>query len=199
MAKIIPYQKQRFQPIDFKRADEKSIQSNFGQLDLFEPELKEETNTILLAENLFDLALKLDLHNDPTAERYYLRAIEKNENKAHALCNLGVIAAHKQKMVEAVDLFSTALVEDPRHCESHFNLANVYFAAGNFSLAILHYQIVVRIAPWFADVHFNLGLAFLEQEKLKEANEAFLAYKSLLPDKTPEPINTLLQSLSSLI
>ncbi len=199
MAKIIPYQHQRFKPIDFKRADESASLSSTGQLNLFDFQDKDAGHTLPLAENVFDLALKLDLNNDPSAERYYLRAIEQHENIAHALCNLGVIAAHKLNMVEAIDLFTQALAEDPRHCESHFNLANVYFAAGNFSLAILHYQIVISVAAWFTDVYFNLGLAYLEQEKLKEANEAFKIYKSLTPDKNVEQLNTLLLSLSSLI
>jgi tetratricopeptide (TPR) repeat protein len=200
VAKIIPYQRQRFKPIDFKRADEYGVTVPTGQLNLFDQPVKEETPTIPLADKAFDLALKLDLRNDPSAESYYLRAIEKNESIAHSLCNLGVIAAHKQNMTEAVDLFSRALVEDPRHCESHFNLANVYFAAGNYSLAILHYGIVTKIANQFADVYFNLGLAHLELEQLEEANAAFKAYKSLMPEEVqPDQINIILQSLSSLI
>ena len=197
MAKIIPYQKQRFQPIDYKRADE-TVGFTFGQLNLFD-QSKEDGNTLPLTENIFDLALKLDLHNDPSAERYYLRAIEKNENIAHALCNLGVIAAHKQNMIDAIDFFTKALVEDPRHCESHFNLANVYFEAANYPLAILHYQLVTRVAPWFADVYFNLGLAYLEMEKLKSAKDSFSQYKALLPEKNSDQIDTLLLSLTSLI
>ncbi|MEO5582972.1 MAG: tetratricopeptide repeat protein [Saprospiraceae bacterium] len=199
MAKIIPYQKQRFQPIDFKRADDYGVSTNGNQLNLFDQPSKEETPTLPLPDKTFDLALKLDLKNDPSAESYYLRAIEKNENIAHSLCNLGVIAAHKQNMSEAVDLFSRALMADPRHCESHFNLANVYFAARNFPLAILHYQIVTKIAGSFADVYFNLGLAFLEIEDLKSANDAFKKYKSLLPEEHPDPINVILKSLSGLL
>lgn len=200
MAKIIPYQRQRFKPLDFKRADEYGIAAESGQLNLFDQPVKEETLTIPLADKAFDLALKLDLRNDPSAESYYLRAIEKNENIAHSLCNLGVIAAYKQNMTEAVDLFTRALVEDPRHCESHFNLANVYFAAGNYSLAILHYQVVTKIANLFADVYFNMGLAHLELEQLAAANDAFKTYKSLLPEEAqPDQINIILKSLSSLI
>ena len=200
MTKIIPYQKQRFQPIDFKRADEYGLSSDGGQLNLFDQPIKEETPTLMLADKVFDLALRLDLRNDPSASSYYLRAIEKNESIAHSLCNLGVIAAHKQDMTEAIDLFTRALVADPRHCESHFNLANVYFAAGNYLLSILHYQIVIKIASQFADVYFNLGLAQLEVENLEAANDAFKTYKSLLTDDIQSiQVDTLLKSLSSLI
>jgi tetratricopeptide (TPR) repeat protein len=200
VAKIIPYQKRRFQPIDFIRADDLMSTGPAGQLNLFAPPTPSiENNTLPLSENVFDFALKLDLRNDPTAEDYYLRSIENNENTAPSLCNLGVIAAHKQKMVEALDFFTKALIEDPRHFESHFNLANAYFSLGQFRLAILHFQLVIQIAPNFADVYFNLGLAFLEIEDLKAANIAFQNYKVLKPDQHTDHINLLLQSLASLI
>ena len=32
-------------------------------------------------------------------------------------------------------------------------------------------------------IYFNLGLAHLELEQLEEANEAFKAYKSLIPEE----------------
>lgn len=197
MAKIIPYQNNRFKPIDYKRADD--APSNKGQLNLFQQTTAEEATLLPLNENSFDLALKLDLKDDPTAERFYLKAIEKNENQAHALCNLGVLAAHKQNMTEAIDFFSKALVENPRHAESHFNLANVYFACRDYNLAILHYQLVNKISPDFADAYFNLGLSYLELEKMKEAHEAFRHYQLLAPIQHSDQLQIILKSLSSLI
>lgn len=199
MAKVIPYQAKRFQPIDFKRADDNAgNQGQQGQLDLF-AQANAQPLQLPLADNTFELALKLDLRNDPSAEQYYLKSIEKKEHVAHSYCNLGVIAAHGQKMALAIDYFSRALVEEPRHCESHFNLANVYFVAGNITLAVLHYNVVTRIDPDFADVYFNLGLAFLEQEELKSAKECFQKFKTLSPGRDTESVNIILKSLSSLV
>ncbi|MEP7266349.1 MAG: tetratricopeptide repeat protein [Saprospiraceae bacterium] len=198
MGKVIPYQDHRFKPLDYKKADDASVQAYTRQLNLFDAP-KEDTTLLPLTNTAFDLALKLDLIHDPGAERLYLRAIEKNESTAHSLCNLGVIAAHKLNMVEAIDYFTRALIEDPRHCESHFNLANVFFAGGNYPLAVLHYQLVNRIAPDFADGYFNLGLTLLETENFKAAREAFLNYQKLLPDQKSEQILTILKSLSSLL
>lgn len=198
MAKIIPYQSKRFQPIDYKRADEPTAEHSRGQLDLFSAS-PDQSIQLPIAQNTFDLALKLDLKNDPSAERYYLKSVENHESTAHALCNLGVLAAHKQKMAEAVDLFTKALIEDPRHLESHFNLANVYYVAGNIPLSILHYQIVTKIAPDFKDVYFNLGLAFLEKEDFKSANLNLQHYKSLNPDKNLRNLTLILESLASLV
>ncbi len=198
MAKIIPYQTQRFQPIDYKRADDPALTQAAGQLDLFNTG-NEQAVQLPLAQNTFDLALKLDLRNDPSAERYYLKSIENHESTAHALCNLGVMAAHKQKMALAVDFFTKALIEEPRHIESHFNLANVYFIAGNIPLSILHFQVVIQIAPEFKDVYFNLGLAYLELEDFKAARINLQHYKSLNPDKNLQNLNLILDSLASII
>lgn len=198
MGKIIPYQNRRFKPLDFIRVDDKSVPT--GQMNLFEtPGRESEATLIPISDNSFDLALKLDLRNDPGAERFYLRAIEKNENIAHAYCNLGVLAAHKENMIEAVDYFTKALADDPRHAETHFNLANVYIAVGNHPLAIFHYRLVNKIAPDFADGYFNLGLSLLETEDLKSAQEAFKQYKLLSPELKSEQVNTILKSLESLV
>jgi len=197
MAKVIPYQAKRFQPIDFKRADDHAGNpGQEGQLDLFS---QVQPLQLPLAENTFELALKLDLRNDPSAEQYYLKSIEKKEHIAHSYCNLGVIAAHRQKMAQAIDYFSRALVEEPRHCESHFNLANVYFVAGNTGLAVLHYEVVTLIDLEFADVYYNLGLAFLEMEELKSAKDCFQKFKKLYPGHESDSVNVLLKSLSSLV
>lgn len=197
MGKVIPYQNRRFKPLDFVRVDEKSTPT--GQMNLFESTGPEETTLLPIFDNSFDLALKLDLKDDPGAERFYLRAIEKNENTAHSYCNLGVLAAHKENMVEAVDYFTKALAEDPRHVETHFNLANVYFAVGNHHLAVFHYRLVNRIAPDFADGYFNLGLTLLEIEDLKSAQEVFTQYQLLSPEAKSDQVNTILKSLASLV
>lgn len=197
MGKVIPYNSNSFKPLDYKRVDEKTT-TDHGQLNLFDVP-KEEAILLPIADTVFDLALKLDLRQDPSAERFYLKAIEKNENTADSLCNLGVIAAHKENMLDAVDCFSKALVEDPRHVESHFNIANVYFALRNYPLATLHYQLVTRIAPGFADGYFNLGLTLLEREELASAKEAFEKYQSIIPEGGSEQVVILLKSLTSLI
>lgn len=197
MGKVIPYQYRRFKPLDFVRVDEKS--SPNGQMNLFDSAGPEEATLLPISDNAFDLALKLDLRNDPGAERFYLRAIEKNENSAHAYCNLGVLAAHKENMIEAVDYFTKALADDPRHVETHFNLANVYFAVGNHHLAIFHYRLVNRIAPDFADGYFNLGLTLLETEDLIQARDAFIQYQKLSPNLKSDQVTTILKSLAKLI
>jgi tetratricopeptide (TPR) repeat protein len=196
MAKIIPYKQRSIPPKDFKRVHEKPHPES-GQLNLFQP--PSEFVTILpLAENSFELALKMDLRQDPLAEEYYLKAIERNENPADAYCNLGVLAAHQEKMALAIDYFSKALLADPRHSESHFNLANVYFACRDYPLAILHYQLVNRLNPNFPDAYFNLGLAYLEQEKIKEARDALLQFRKW-EDPPSDKVQTIISSLHNLL
>lgn len=51
-----------------------------------------------------------------------------------------------------------SLKAEPRHCEWHCHLANVYAEIGNLPLAKVHYQTSIEIDPTFPNSHFNLHL-----------------------------------------
>ena len=88
----------------------------------------------------------------------YVKAIREGECTSDAYCNLGILDYEQNNIPKAFDHFTNALRYDPRHFESHFNLAHLYFEAGDFRLARLHYEISAVIEPGSASVHFNLGL-----------------------------------------
>ena len=93
---------------------------------------------------------------DPKAAEHYLEAINEGDNVAEAYCNLGIINLERQNLAKALDNFTLSLKNDPRHVEAHYNLANLYYDAGDLQLARLHYEAAAQIEPGFSLVYFNL-------------------------------------------
>jgi tetratricopeptide (TPR) repeat protein len=143
----------------------------------------------------FEEALLLDERGDARAEELYLRAISESDSVADSYCNLGIIESKAGRTAKAFDCFTKSLEHDPRHFESHYNLANLYFEAGNFSLAKLHFELAAEIEPGFANLYFNLGLTFALMEDLNPAVAALIRYKELTPEEEGSKADGLLASL----
>jgi Flp pilus assembly protein TadD len=99
----------------------------------------------------------------------------------------------------AFDQFTKALRYDPRHFEAHFNLAHLYFEAGEFRLARLHYDISAVIEPGSAGVHFNLGLIHAINGDLVPAIAALNRAKELAAEDELAQIDELLLGLQNTI
>ncbi len=63
------------------------------------------------------------------------KAIESEDHIADACCNLGTLEHDHGKVARAFDCLTTALQHDPRHFESHFNFAYLYFKTEDLRLA----------------------------------------------------------------
>jgi DNA-binding transcriptional MerR regulator len=128
-----------------------------GQLNLF-PEKGGQLIQLPIRLSPFEEALILHEQGDRRAADMYVKAIQGGECISDAYCNLGILDYEANNIPGAFDQFTKALRHDPRHFEAHFNLAHLYFEAGDFRLARLHYEISEVIEPGSASVHFNLGL-----------------------------------------
>jgi tetratricopeptide (TPR) repeat protein len=128
-----------------------------GQLSLF-PQKGGQLIKLPIRLSPFEEALILHERGDKRAVEMYFKAIHSGECVSDAYCNLGILDYEGNNIPKAFDHFTNALRYDPRHFESHFNLAHLYFEAGDFRLAHLHYDISAVIEPNSASVHFNLGL-----------------------------------------
>ncbi len=128
-----------------------------GQLNLF-PEKGGQLIKLPVRLTPFEEALILHERGDKRAIEMYFKAIQSGECVSDAYCNLGILEYEGSNVPKAFDHFTNALRYDPRHFESHFNLAHLYFEAGDFRLAHLHYDISAVIEPNSTSVHFNLGL-----------------------------------------
>jgi Flp pilus assembly protein TadD len=125
----------------------------------------------------------------------YLKAILGGECISDAYCNLGILDYESKNMIGAFDHFTNALKHDPRHFEAHFNLAHLYFEAGDFRLARLHYELSAMLEPNSTSVHFNLGLIHAINGELTTAIQELNRAKSHATEEEASQVEELLASL----
>jgi len=191
--KVIPFpgaeRRAAFERVKAKRG---AVESR-GQLGLFESRSAE----IVPLGNLssFELALRFDENGDDRAIEYYKRAIAEGDAGDDAYSNLGIIHTKAGDTVSAFDCFTRSLLQNPRHFESHYNLANLYFESGDVRMSRLHYEFAGRLEPEFPNVYFNLGLIYAVEENFPKAMEALSRFKSLVPEEEGRKADELLISL----
>jgi tetratricopeptide (TPR) repeat protein len=163
-----------------------------GQMNLFKPASAKVARLL----SPFEEALLLHEQGDAKAAELYREAIAEGDNLADAYCNLGIIELELDRMPKALDCFSLALKNEPRHVEAHYNLANLYFDAGDLQLAKLHYETAAELEPSFSPLHYNLALVYYKLDNLNGACAALLRYKELAPeDHEMQRIDELLKWL----
>lgn len=199
MVKILKFPDQIRSKYDFKRAKrsrkrKKVDLEDFGQLNLFNGG---KAQIFRLPSDLspFEEALMFDEQGDGRAKEAYLNAISEGDCIADAYCNLGILESRKGNTTQAFDCFTKSLKEDSRHFESHFNLGNLYFDAGDFKLARLHYEIASQIYLTYANVYFNLGLVLALSEEYKLSIEVLTKYKSMVSEEEGKKADDLLETL----
>ncbi|MCE2896009.1 MAG: tetratricopeptide repeat protein [Flammeovirgaceae bacterium] len=195
MGKVILFpgqgpQKYGFKPVKKRR---QSAMEKRGQLNLFSGGRVVSLNKL----SLFEEALLLDEQGDKEAGQTYLKAIEQGDSVADAYCNLGILESEAKNHSKAIDYFTLSLKEDPRHCESHYNLANVYAEIGDLPLAKIHYQLAIAIDPEFPNTYFNLGLTQALNKEFREAIQSLHQYKKLVPRHEHLTADELIASLST--
>lgn len=199
MAKVVKFpiqtpEKFGFKPVQKKRpaAPDNSPKS---QLNLFTGGKLVKLNQL----STFEEALMLDEQDDNRARELYLKAIKEGESVQDAYCNLGIIESKARNYSKAVDCFTLALKEDPRHFEAHYNLANLYAELGNLPLAKVHYEMSIGIEPEFPNSYFNLGLTLAMNKQVNEAIEALLTYRRLTAADDHRQVDELIESLTQTI
>ena len=114
--------------------------------------------------------------------------------------NLGIMNLEQGALAKALDNFTLSLKNDPRHVEAHYNLANLYYDAGDLQLAKLHYEMAAQIEPGFSLVYFNLSLVYHKIGDLNAALTALERYRQLEPeDEDIEVLNQLLKAIQNAI
>jgi tetratricopeptide (TPR) repeat protein len=165
-----------------------------GQLNLF-PERGGRLIPLPVRISPFEEALILHEQGDKRAIELYSKAIHDGECISDAYCNLGILDYEENNIPKAFDHFTNALKHDPRHFESHFNLAHLYFEAGDFRLARLHYEFSAVIEPSNTSVHFNLGLISAIDGNLAGAIASLSKATQFATDEELVQIDELLVSL----
>jgi tetratricopeptide (TPR) repeat protein len=173
MGSIVPFKPSNSAKLGFKRAVRSRRRSDsmekLGQLNLFQRKaaISREIGIRNFDGGLstFEQALLLDDRDDPRAAEKYRQALKEGDCAADSLCNLGIIESRAGEKSKAFDCFTRSLRLEPRHFESHFNLANLYFDAGDYALAKSHYEFALEVDPRYPNLYYNLGLvlAMLKQ------------------------------------
>jgi tetratricopeptide (TPR) repeat protein len=169
-----------------------------GQLNLF-PQREGLLIQLPVKISPFEEALLLHERGDNRAPEMYLKAISGGECISDAYCNLGILDYESNNMVGAFDNFTRALKYDPRHFESHFNLAHLYFEAGDFRLARLHYELSAALEPNSTSVHFNLGLIHAISGDLTGAIQELNYAKKNATEEEAAQVDELLASLQNTV
>jgi len=199
MAKILHLPARAPSKLGFERAKKRKSKDpeKRGQLNLFKPSSGHAARIVSLPSRLspFEEALMFDERGDPKATELYERAISEGDSVEDAYCNLGILLSRAGKTEEAFDAFTKSLELNPRHLESHYNLANLYFDVDNLRLARQHYEIAAKIDPDFPNIYFNLGLVLAIAEDLQGAIRALDRYKDLVRPGEAEKAEDLLVSL----
>jgi len=169
-----------------------------GQLNLFEAPAGQlcELPTRL---GPFEAALVLHERGDPKAAESYKKAIQAGDFAADAYCNLGVLEYDRGGITKAIDYLTLSLKHDPRHFESHYNLANLYFDSGDMRLARLHYEITAELEPNFSHVYFNLGIVQALEGNFAASRAALNDYKKLAAQGEAAEADDLLQRLDEVM
>ena len=147
--------------------------------------------------SVFEEALLVDDQGDKKAARTsYLKAIQEGDSTADAYCNLGILEWQDGNTTKAIDYFTQSLKHDPRHYESHYNLANLYAEVSNYALAKIHYQIAIEIEPEFANCYFNLGLTLAMNREFQEAVNILKRYRQMTPGEDHSQTDDLIFKLA---
>jgi tetratricopeptide (TPR) repeat protein len=169
-----------------------------GQMNLF-PEPEGRLLQLPVRLSPFEQALLYHDAEDSRAADAYQQAIGQGDSVADAFCNLGILEFEARNIPGAFGHFTNSLRHDPRHFESHYNLANLYLEEEDFRLARLHYELASEIEPNFPDLHFNLGLVHALMGNFPAAVLAFEKAKEFASDDDGEKIAGLLESLRNAI
>ncbi|NND07494.1 MAG: tetratricopeptide repeat protein [Saprospiraceae bacterium] len=184
MAKVIQYKADTSRKPGFRKVRRARKGTNPDQLNLFAEESATSVHKHVLRHlDPFEKGLQIDGRNDELAERFYREAIDSGVSVADAFCNLAIISARKGDTVMAIDQLTQALKADPRHTAAHYNLANMYYDAGNFPLAKVHYEIAIQLEDSFSQIIYNLALTCI---CLHEQDEAIAHLKEYIAATEPE-------------
>lgn len=182
---------EKFGPERVRKKKNPGLEKN-GQLPLF------TAGKVVRLHQLsdFEEALIIDDQGDKQkARKLYLKSIEKADSPADAYCNLGIIEWQDENQTKAIDYFTLSLRHDPRHFESHYNLANLYGEIGNFPLAKAHYRISIELEPSFSNSYFNLGLTLAMNKEFQEAVNILQSYRGLTSPDDHKQANDLIEKL----
>ncbi|MDO8489656.1 MAG: tetratricopeptide repeat protein [Candidatus Omnitrophota bacterium] len=201
----------KYSPDSFQAHNNLGLQYEYlGRFDEAEQEYKRaikiKPDLIEAHSNLANLYFKLKLYNQAQDEYTLLEKSQLGKKAAEVRNNLGNIYEVTGFLDDAIVKYNQALKLDPGLKFTHFNLARIYFARGNFDLAVLHILESLGESGAAADAekrktifdflkntpfvnnaamfYNNLGINFAQNKHWDEAISAFICALDLDPDSS---------------
>lgn len=97
----------------------------------------------------------------------------KHAGGSEAMYSLGRYHQGKAGYTQAIEAYEKALIENPRHVETHNGLGVCYFLEGRDELALQHLRKAIELSPIAAHLHNNFGYVHLLRGQESEAAAAF--------------------------
>jgi len=95
---------------------------------------------------------------------------------------LGIIAAERGNMAEAMAYFKDALHLDPGYAPAHYNMGNILAKQGAFEKAVEAFKEALKNDPEFLAAYENLGKSYFQLGRMNEALWTFDNALRLRPD-----------------
>jgi len=92
-----------------------------------------------------------------------------------ALSGIGTVYLQRGQYIEAVEAYRDALRRNPNYSPAYFKLAEAYRLLAKPELAVETYEKLMVLRPNSAQIHYQLGMTWLEMKRAKEAKQAFEA------------------------
>ena len=129
--------------------------------------------------------------------RLWAETIAREPDNARAYANLGNYFASRERWMDAVQQYETAVRLRPDYADAQNNYANALFHAGRVAEAEIHYREAIRLKPGDAAIQGNFALALTQIGRLPEAVTQYEAVLQRWPDDWSAHLN-LGKSLAAL-
>lgn len=122
--------------------------------------------------------------------------LKGDENAAKALANIGEIYMIQNNYEKAKEYLKNAIDIFPTDHALAYNVAEIFFQAGQVDNAIEYYTLATKIKPDWAPAYLKLGFACLNKANFEEAIKYFEKFLELSPqDPQAESIKGLIEQL----
>lgn len=127
-----------------------AVNPNDIQLRLAYAKVLDNLESEELAVNEYNYILTKSVDNKEvlySLERIYKKKLEKNENDADSIANLGAILQKQGKLDEALAQYQKAESIDPSNINTRINVGTLYQQKGDYRTAIVAYDSVLILYP----------------------------------------------------
>lgn len=125
------------------------------------------------------------------AEKADLRG---DENAAKALANIGEVYMMQNNYEKAQEYLKSAIDIYPADQALAYNVAEIFFQAGQIDSAIEYYTLATKIKPDWSLPYLKIGFAYINKNNFEEAIKNFKKFLELSPqDPQAETIKNLIE------